>query len=134
MLTKGKFATSVGCIDGRIQIPIIDFLEKEYGVDYVDIVTEPGMDAVIANLQNRVETQQTIRSIKNKIAVSVNAHGSQLICISSHYDCAGNPVTREEHIEMVKKCVKDLRGSFPSCSILGVWVDERWKINVIVPS
>jgi len=35
-MSEGKFATSVSCIDGRIQIPLAKWIKENYSVDYVD--------------------------------------------------------------------------------------------------
>ena len=44
MAGSGKFCTSVSCMDGRIQIPIIQWLKENHYVNYVDTITEPGVD------------------------------------------------------------------------------------------
>jgi hypothetical protein len=36
-----KFATAINCRDGRTQLPVIEWLKKEYGATYVDMITEP---------------------------------------------------------------------------------------------
>lgn len=36
-----KFATAINCIDGRTQLPVIEWARKKYGVDYVDMITKP---------------------------------------------------------------------------------------------
>ena len=47
-MAKGKFATSVSCMDGRIQIPLINWIKENFSVDYVDTITEPGIDKLVA--------------------------------------------------------------------------------------
>ena len=42
-MMNAKFATSVSCMDGRIQIPITRWIKANYAVDYVDSITESGM-------------------------------------------------------------------------------------------
>ena len=37
-----SFATSIHCMDGRIQEPIIQYIKTKYDVQYVDVITEPG--------------------------------------------------------------------------------------------
>lgn len=91
-MTEGKFATSISCMDGRIQIPISNWIKENYSVDYVDTITEPGVDKVIFN-------NDCIDSIKNKVSISINAHKSKLIVVSGHYECAANPVSDKEHID-----------------------------------
>jgi len=43
-----KFATAINCMDGRCQLPVIEWMKKRYGVEYVDMITEPGPDGVLA--------------------------------------------------------------------------------------
>ncbi len=33
-----KFITAINCMDGRTQIPVIEFLKKNFQVDYVDMI------------------------------------------------------------------------------------------------
>jgi hypothetical protein len=47
-MKKHKFATALNCMDGRVQITIIEFLKKKFKVDYVDMITEPGIDKILA--------------------------------------------------------------------------------------
>ena len=95
-MAEGKFATSVSCMDGRIQIPLAKWIKENYSVDFVDAITEPGVD-------NKVAENLDLASIKSKINISINAHKSEMIVVSGHYDCAGNPVSDEEHMSQIKK-------------------------------
>jgi hypothetical protein len=72
-MAEGKFATSVSCMDGRIQIPIAKWIKENHSIDFVDVITEPGIDRMVAeNLD--------LESIKNKVGISINAHKSELWC------------------------------------------------------
>jgi len=44
-----KFATCLNCMDGRVQLPVIHWIKENYGVDYVDMITEAGMDGALAS-------------------------------------------------------------------------------------
>ncbi len=123
-MAEGKFATSVACMDGRIQIPLTNWIKERYSVDFVDTITEPGIDKIISG-------NTDLDSIKSKINISINAHGSELIVVSGHYDCAGNPVSDEDHITQIKKSVKVISSSNPNVTVVGVWVDDNWAVNVI---
>ena len=35
-----KFVTAINCMDGRVQVPVIEWLKKEYKADDVDMITE----------------------------------------------------------------------------------------------
>ena len=43
-----KFATAINCMDGRTQLPTINWAMKELNVDYVDSITEAGPDKILA--------------------------------------------------------------------------------------
>ena len=47
-MTKETFATAINCMDGRTQEPIISWAKKAFEVDYVDAITEPGPDKILA--------------------------------------------------------------------------------------
>jgi carbonic anhydrase len=123
-MTKGKFATSVSCMDGRIQIPLTNWIKENFSVDYVDTITEPGIDKQISD-------NTDLESIKTKVGISINKHESELIVVSGHYDCAGNPVSNEEHITQIKKGIKVISSWNLGVKVVGVWVDDTWKINTV---
>jgi len=123
-MSKGKFATSVSCIDGRIQFPLAKWIKENYSVDYVDVITEPGVD-------KKIVANSDLESIKTKVGISINAHQSELIVISGHHDCAGNPVSDEEHIAQIKKGVEIISSWNLSVKIIGVWIDGSWSINLL---
>lgn len=123
-MAKGKFATSVSCMDGRIQIPLTNWIKENFSVDYVDTITEPGIDKLVAD-------NTDLESIKNKVGISINKHESELIVVSGHYDCAGNPVSNEEHITQIKKGIEVISSWNLGVKVVGVWVDDTWKINTV---
>ena len=123
-MAKGKFATSVACMDGRIQIPLTNWIKENFSVDYVDTITEPGIDKLVAD-------NTDLESIKIKVGISINKHESELIVVSGHYDCAGNPVSNEEHITQIKKGIEVISSWNLGVKIVGVWVDDTWKINTV---
>jgi carbonic anhydrase len=123
-MAKGKFATSVSCMDGRIQIPLTIWIKENFSVDYVDTITEPGIDKQVAD-------NTDLESIKTKVGISINKHESELIVVSGHYDCAGNPVSNEEHITQIKKGIEVISSWNLGVKVVGVWVDDTWKINTV---
>ncbi|MFA8341894.1 MAG: carbonic anhydrase [Rhodothermaceae bacterium] len=120
-----KFCTVVNCIDGRVQIPVTKFLQNRFNVDYVDSVTEPGPPLVIS------ENKSEVKSILNRIDVSVKNHNSRGIAIAGHFDCAGNPTDEKTQIEQIKKSVEFLKTHFSNLEIIGLWVDEKQKVTEV---
>ena len=123
-MAQGKFATSVSCMDGRIQVPITNWIKENFSADYVDTITEPGID-------KQVSGNADLESIKSKVGISIDKHKSELIVVSGHYDCAGNPVSNEEHINQIKKGVEVISSWNLGVKVVGVWVDDNWKINPV---
>ena len=121
-MAEGKFGTSVSCMDGRIQLPLAKWIKENYSVDYIDTITEPGVDKTIAN---------AAESIKTKVGISINAHKSQLVVVSGHYDCAANPVSDEDHIAQIKNAVDVISSWNLDAKVIGVWVDGSWNINTV---
>jgi len=123
-MAEGKFATSVCCMDGRIQIPLISWIKDNNSVDYVDTVTEPGVDKLTLD-------SDAVEKIKSKVGISINAHGSNLVIVSGHHDCAGNPVSKEEHLNQIKKWVDVINSWNLGVQVIGAWVNENWQIEKI---
>lgn len=121
----GKFGTAINCMDGRVQIPVIEWLKKRYSVDFVDMITEPGP---VKLLSNDVE-ETKIQSIKERVEISVKKHGSKIVAIIAHYDCAGNPVRKEIQLQQMDAAIKKVRSWGFEAEIVGLWVDDRWQVN-----
>ncbi len=128
-MAEGKFVTAINCMDGRVQEPVLKWMKAEFGADYVDMITEPGPDGIMI-----APTTPEQASIKNRVLISVNAHGSRIVAIVGHYDCAGFPVPQEEHVTAVRKCVEIIQSWGLSVRILGLWVGETWEVEVISDS
>jgi len=124
---KGKFGTAINCMDGRVQLPLINWMKNKYDLDYIDMITEPGPDKMLS--QGRPDQ---VESIKSRIKISVNAHGSQIILVAAHDDCAGDPVSREDHIRQVRDCLKLVKSwGLPVKDITGVWINGNWDVEAI---
>jgi len=126
-MSKGKFGTAINCMDGRVQLPLINWLKNKYDLDYIDMITEPGPDKMLS--QGRPDQ---VESIKSRVKISVNAHGSQIILVAAHDDCAGDPVSREDHIRQVRDCLKLVKSwGLPVKDITGVWINGNWDVEAI---
>jgi hypothetical protein len=122
-----KFGTAINCIDGRTQEPVIDFMKQEYGIDGVDMVTFPGVDGVISSLGNF----NTIALIRNAVSISVERHGSRIIAVVGHFDCAGNPGNREHHYAHIRKAVQQVSSWNFDAKIVGFYVSDKWQIEEV---
>ncbi len=119
------FCTSIHCMDGRIQGPIQEYLKNSYNVKYVDTITEPGPCKIIAENTDI----NAINSILRRVNISVKVHKSNLIAISGHYDCAGNPCEAEVQKGQIKQSIEYFKNLYSNTEIIGLWVDKNWKVN-----
>lgn len=128
-MAQGTFAVAVNCIDGRTIQPVMDWVKANHHVDYVDMVTEPGPDKLLT-----AGTPAQIEGVKTKVLVSVNAHGSKVICIAGHYNCAANSVTDAEHRQMIQQSAQVIAGWNLPVRVIGLWVNQSWQIEVVCDS
>jgi len=120
-----SFCTAINCMDGRVQLPVISHLKQRFLVDYVDMITEAGP---VCLLGSDLESEGSF-SILRRVEVSVRAHGSKAIAVVAHGDCAGNPVSENEQREQLQRSVALLRERYPSSEVIGLWIDESWKVR-----
>ena len=120
-----SFCTAVNCIDGRVQLPVIRFLQERFGVLYVDLVTEPGPVRSLAGPADA----ETKRSILRRVAMSIDAHESGVVAVVAHAGCAGNPTDDEQQRLQLAESAGYLAENIPGVSIVGLWVDERWSVS-----
>lgn len=125
-MAEGKFGTAINCMDGRVQEPVINWMKVRYGLDYVDIITEPGPIKLIANMDS-----VAMESIKRRLAVSINTHHSSVVAIVGHHDCAGNPVSQQEQFDQIKRSIEILRPILPGIKLIGLYVSDTWLINIV---
>ncbi|MGH4117755.1 carbonic anhydrase [Clostridium sp.] len=123
---KKRYATALNCIDGRTQIPVINWLKENFDVDYVDLVTEPGMDKVLAQC-HFVETYR----LKENTIISITAHNSKVVAVVGHYDCAANPVSDYKHFQDIVKSTYEVKSWGLPVIVIGLWVDEFWHVHVV---
>lgn len=99
------FFTSVGCMDGRVQEPVLVFGQGKFGVKYADTITEAGLVGLLA--KDNVDPA-LLDAIKKKILISIEKHHSKGIIVHGHQECAGNPVEDDMHKKDVLKAVETI--------------------------
>ena len=117
-------ATCLNCMDGRVQLPVHEWIRANYPVDFVDVVTEAGMDGVLAGQKN---ISEILRSIK----VSVDLNKSTRLFVVGHYDCRGNPADEKRHRADITNAVKRLRPLWPAQEVVGLWVNRQWQVELV---
>lgn len=121
-----KFGTALNCIDGRTQIPVIKWLKENFGVDYVDLITEPGMDKVLSQGQ-----WGEIDRLRENTIISIKAHNSNVVAVVGHYDCAANPVSDCKHFRDIVASTYMVASWGLPVKVVGLWVDEFWRVHVV---
>ena len=121
------FCTAINCMDGRVQTPVIDYMQSRYNVPYVDMITDPGPNKILADQSD----DTIIESILQRIDISVHKHKSAAIAIVGHVDCAGNPSTYEEQLVHLEKSHAFLTSRYPDVEVIVLWVDEEWTVSQV---
>jgi carbonic anhydrase len=125
MTSDKKFACAINCMDGRVQDAVKNYMKNNYGVDYVDMITEPGPNKILCE-ENDCD-MAVINDIKKRIEISVHHHGSKQLAVVGHFGCAGNPAPKEEQVEQLKKCKKVIDSFGFSVEVVMLWVDGDWE-------
>lgn len=121
------FAAAVNCIDGRTQLPLLNYMKMTYNIDFLDLITEPGPDRWLSQ-----GTPAQVGEVRRRVEVSVNAHHSKIVAIAAHYDCAGNPVDEAEHKQMVRDAVRVIEGWNLGVRVVGLWINQNWWVDPII--
>ena len=115
-----EFATAINCIDGRVQKPIAEYMQKNFGVEYVDMITEPGPNKILSEGKDT----NIIEFLRKKVEISVKKHNSELIVVAAHHDCAGNSESEELQKKHLRKAVSVIVSwGFPVKEIIALWLD-----------
>jgi hypothetical protein len=120
-----RFGTAMNCIDGRVQEPVSQWLRATYHLDYVDVITESGPDQAL------LSGAETVEQIKSKVLISMKLHGSSVVALAGHHDCAGNPVSKEDHWEHIRRSLQVIRLWNLPMTLVGLWVNERREVEVV---
>jgi hypothetical protein len=115
-------------MDGRVQLPVIRYLQQRFGVSYVDSITEAGPTLILAKKENTALVQGILRRLK----VSLDKHNSVGIAIVGHEDCAGNRAPYDEQLAHIRDSVQFLRSQYEDAKVIGLWVDGNWRVHEVV--
>jgi hypothetical protein len=127
MMNSFRFGTAINCIDGRTQQVVIDHMKQNYNIDGVDMVTFPGADGIFSNEGHSEE----IAIIRRAVSISIEKHGSKIIAVVGHYDCAGNPGDREYHYMHVRKAMHEVSSWDLHAEVVGLYVNDKRQIEEV---
>ena len=114
-------------MDDRIQLPVISFLKAKFGVDFVDVISVPGPNKILSEGLDI----QTIERLKNCVGISVKKHGSMVVAVSAHEDCAGNTVGKQVQLKEFLCSVKVVKSWNFDVKLVDLWVDKNWETTEI---
>jgi len=123
-----KFCTAISCIDGRVQIPVHRYMQERYGAEYVDTITEPGPCRILSSQSPLA----LVESILSRLKISVEKHASCHVAIVAHEDCAGNPVSKDQQLEHLRRSVDFVKMRFPELEVIALWVDSSGSVTTVV--
>lgn len=127
MSLVNTFCTAINCMDGRTQLPIIDYMRTKYKAEYVDMITEAGPIKYLSEQDNEI----ILNSIYERIDISINKHNSKIIAVVGHQDCARNALNKMEQIKQINSSIYLLRHKYQNCKIIGLYVNEIWEVEEI---
>ena len=93
-------------------------MRRKYGVDYVDLITEPGPERALTD-PTRAGVQAAIH---RNARFSVKGHDAELIAVTAHDDCLGNDAdsgTRLAQLRAARQVVTDWH---LGVDVIGLWV------------
>ena len=120
-----SFCTAVRCIDGRVQLPVIQHLTRRFHVEFVDVVSDTGPASVLAHDPD----SEKASSIYRRIDVSRDAHRSQGLAIVAHHDYWGHQRPLEGQLDDLRRSAAHLRLRYPGFPVLPLWVGSGWAVE-----
>jgi hypothetical protein len=121
-----KFGTVINCIDGRVQYPVLDYLKRNFELDFFDAANEAGPLKILTERNDKCR----LISLKEQIKTSLEVHGSRFIAVVGHHDCAGNPVERGVQEKQIVEALDYLSKAFGDKVLyVGLYVNERWEVE-----
>lgn len=122
-----SFCAAINCLDGRTQLPVIQFLMRRFNVKYVDMLTDAGPLGILARDFDAPRAQAFVE----RVQIVIRVHHIRELAICGHWDCRGNPVPKETQLEQQQEVARRFRQRFPQLTIIGLWVDEAEQVHEI---
>jgi hypothetical protein len=121
-----SFGTAINCIDGRVQLPVINWMREFLALDYVDLVTQPGADALLAE-----DAELAGKLVLPRVQVSVSKHMSPVVAVVGHFGCAANPVEDSVHRAQLERAVATVKEWQLGVKVMALWVNGDWRVDVV---
>lgn len=128
---------AIACVDARLHDPsIVPQIEELLGSDSVYLETMPGPEVCVLGRKDDPDGNH-FSALISDLQLLIEAKGVNDIAIIGHCDCAGHPVSDEQHVIDVQQAAEKLRGALPTAVTVhpllayppersgGVWSVER---------
>jgi len=110
---------AVNCVDGRAQLPVIEFIKREYGWSLFDVITEWNPAYVLSERNTSIEAN----SIMEKIESLIKNNIYNTIVITAHHGCADNCESDADYSRHLNLSVRYVGKHFPELKVIGLWID-----------
>tara|TARA_B100000745_G_scaffold268595_1_gene194730 strand:- start:2686 stop:3240 length:555 start_codon:yes stop_codon:yes gene_type:complete len=118
-----KFAGAVWCMDGRDKKAVQDYAQGLF----VDSVCDgPGTVGVLADV-GHPKHALFVQKLRDQLPVSIGNHGSEIIFVSGHAECAGHPVDDVRHKEDILKATALVRSILHELNYTTITVIPLWN-------
>jgi len=125
-MATATFGTALNCIDGRTHLPVINWMCATLQLQFVDLITEPGVDRLVAR-----EPERASQLLLPRARLSIERHGSPVLALVAHHDCLANPGSEQDHRDQLVAGVGVLRGWNLGVKIIALWVRSDWQVDVV---
>ena len=100
-------------------------MRRKYGVDYVDLITEPGPERALTD-PTRAGVQAAIH---RNARFSVEGHDAELIAVTAHDDCLGNDADSGTRLAQLRAAQHAVTGWDLGVDVIGLWVHMDGKVE-----
>ena len=121
-----KFGTVINCTDGRVQYPVLDYLKKNFEIEFFDSANEAGPLRTLTKKSDKCR----LITLKEQIRASLEDHDSRFIALVGHYDCTDNPGDRAFQEDQLDQSLDYLQRAFGTgITYVGLYVNEQWEVE-----
>ncbi|MFL6310228.1 MAG: carbonic anhydrase [Nitrososphaera sp.] len=61
----------------------------------------------------------------------IEKHGSKIIAVVGHYDCAGNPGDSEHHYIHIQRTMREVSSWNLHVQVIGLYVDDKREVEKV---
>ena len=69
--------------------------------------------------------------MKDRVGISVDGHGSRVVALVGHDDCAGNPVDKATQLEQMDIALELVKSWGFDAKIIGVYINDNIDVELV---